>query len=157
MNKSELPELSQRLAQLADALGGRAPSPAGLMVWGDALQECRTDDVKIALSDWPKKNVKMPSPADILKVCRSETSRRLEDEAEQNRRAAPTLKGALRSAADGPTETGRAALREILSILKSPKPDPKDWARVLKVREESGETLDSHQSRMWREALREAV
>src|SRR5512139_402776 len=78
MHKQELPELSQRLAQLADALGGKAPSPAGLLVWGDALAECKTDDVKATLTDWPKSNTRMPSPADVLKRCRELAAARRE-------------------------------------------------------------------------------
>ena len=113
MQKQELPELSQRLSQLADALGGKAPSPAGLLVWGDALNECRFDDVKVALSDWPKKNIKAPAPADILKVCRERVSIRIEDEARRNaewKSARHFLRKAGKSFAPGANSGGYGTL-----------------------------------------------
>jgi hypothetical protein len=158
MHKSELLELSQRLTQLADALGGKAPTQAGLLVWGDALNECRFDDVKAALSDWPKTNYKMPVPAEILKVCRSEVSRRIEEEAKRNAANAPTLRDVEREAQRGqPTMTAKEALAQIKRTLARPRPGPKDWAYKLKDREKGGEQLDVQQRRLWREALRETA
>jgi hypothetical protein len=169
MNKSDLPELSQRLSQLADALGGRSPSPAGLLVWGDALQECRMDDVQAALSDWPKKYSKMPVPADILKIARERVSTRVEELAAQN---AVGPDKALRAVFTAPVDSRiarreLAKMKEILSdctggytartwrqIAGNSSLPPLDWAHVLRVRHESGEQLSLMQIANYRAALR---
>ena len=167
MTKSDLPELSQRLSQLADALGGRPPSPAGLLVWGDALSECWVDDVQIALSEWPKKHTKMPAPADVLKLARERVSNRVEsqvkrDAMEDGKALAPAFKAANSAVA-------RRELAKIKEILKdcrggfvagtfthisgNSSMDPLGWARVLRVRHESGEQLGVMQIRNYRAAL----
>jgi hypothetical protein len=150
MQANDLPELERRLAELADAFGGRAPTKGALKVWMDALKECRFDDVQRALADWPKTNVKTPAPADILKSCRSEVSKRLEDEARRNAATAPTMERAIDMAAitARSTEIGRRELARIKHILSSPRPEPKEWARLLKMREEAGEPLDVQQRRL---------
>lgn len=156
MNANDLPALEKRLAELSDALGGRAPTKGSLRVWLDALSECRFDDVQRALSDWPKTAIKPPVPADILKLCRSETSRRIEEEAKQNLATAITLDDVIQRADTDP-EMVKRELAKIRAILSSPRPGPKDWAYKLKAAEEAGEKLDIQQSRLWREALREGV
>ena len=153
MQKRELPELSTRLSGLADALGGKAPSPAGLLVWGDALEECSLPDVLSVLTDWPKANSKMPTPNQVLDVCRKRMSTRIEEQAKTDAVTAPTVNQVL--AAPVATDTARDALAAIRAILRSPRPHPRAWARKLKAKEEAGEPLLSIQRRMWREALSE--
>lgn len=167
MHKQELPELSSRLSQLADALGGKAPSPAGLLVWGDALAECRTDDVKAVLTDWPKSHTKMPSPAEILKSCRElAAARREAAEAIERAKGGGGLEKVF---ANANTEVARAALKGILEMLADCKPglvagtfhpisgrpdaDHKAWAKKLKARHEAGESLSPQQIQMYRSAL----
>lgn len=168
MTKGDIPELSQRLAQLADALGGRTPSPAGLMVWGDALAESRMDDVQAALTDWPKRFSKMPVPADILKIARERVSDRVENQLKRDalltdgKALAPAFKAANSAVA-------RRELAKIKEILKdchgsfvagtwthiagNSSLDPLKWARVLRDRHESGEQLGVMQIRNYRAAL----
>jgi hypothetical protein len=123
MQKHELSELSQRLAQLADALGGRAPSPAGLLVWGDALAECGCDDVMAVLSDWPKAHAKM-------RLCRERLSARVEGAAAQ--RAKSNREPWSATSLPASTEMARQHMAEIRRILRRPKPDRKAWIpRVL--------------------------
>ena len=47
-------------------------------------------------------------------------------------------------------------LAKIIAMLGN-KPDPLDWARRLKAREESGEKLSMNQKQAWRKALRVAI
>lgn len=157
MHKHELPELSQRLSQLADALGGRAPSPAGLLVWGDALAECSRDDVLAVLSDWPKTHSKMPLPAEVLKLCRERLSDRIEREART--RAARghddwDIEPSVCANVDG--EAYRQFTAFVRSLTKTPR-NPKAWSLALRDREEAGERLNYVQSKLWRDALGEQI
>ncbi len=70
MQKTDLPQLEERLKELSEALGGKPPSKAALKVWLDALTEFQTDDVWWVLTDWPKSHAKAPLPAEVLKLCR---------------------------------------------------------------------------------------
>lgn len=161
MNKHEGPELSQRLAELADALGGRSPSPAGLLVWIDALKELSMDQVKTALTEWPKRNAKMPAPLDILKLARETAAFRRETEAAKLKdgaeiKWAPTKYGleaskAIRQMVSGAGGIVAGAFLHIGG--RGPADDHKEWAKVLKVKEESGESLSMTQKQAWREAL----
>lgn len=170
MQKYELPELSERLAQLADALGGRAPSPAGLMVWGDALTECGRDDVMAVLSDWPKSHAKMPLPAEVLRLCRERLSARVEGVAAQ--RAKSNRDPWSATSLPASTAAARQHMAEIRRILRQPKPDKKAWiARALAAgasqpyayalalkaaggpREQQHETEAEREARLEREAI----
>lgn len=152
MQRSDLPMLEDRLQQLADALGGRAPSAAGLLVWLDALKEVHFDDVKAALSDWPKSNVRMPAPAEILKATREATSRLIEARAAEfskgNRAPVPAPKG------DPNSPAYLAFKAAMVELKKRPRPQGKDWAWKLREREISGEELLPVQRENWRSALR---
>jgi hypothetical protein len=161
MQKHELPELSQRLAQLADALGGKAPSAAGLLVWGDALAECERIDVVSVLTDWPKSHAKMPLPAEVLKLARDAASVRRERAAAAEQAAERAAAQALQKPGHWQPEAGRmtpayAAFKRALAELKQrPKPHPKAWAYRLRDREAAGENLPSVARENWRAALRE--
>jgi len=161
MHKHELPELSQRLSQLADALGGKAPSPAGLLVWGDALAECERIDVVSVLTDWPKSHGKMPLPAEVLKLARDAASGRRERAAAAEQAAERDASKALQKPGHWQPEAGRltpayAAFKRALAELKRrPKPHPKAWAYRLRDREAAGENLPAVARENWRAALRE--
>lgn len=150
MHKANLPDLSQRLSQLADALGGRSPSPSGLLVWLDTLAECAMDDVLGVLTDWPKSNSKMPLPADVLRLSRERTSFRLESQSAQNaktaRAPAPQFVG------DKNSPQYQAFCRWVAK--HRPTPPPRAWAWKLKAREERGENLLPVQMDAWRVSLR---
>jgi hypothetical protein len=127
MNRADIPTLQARLEELAEALGGRTIGAKGVLVWLDALSECHIDAVKAALSDWPKRNVKMPTPADILKVCREARSNELEARSRKFASEPGFEAGALR----GSSEVAARYAGRIKAILKSPKPHPKQWARDI--------------------------
>lgn len=160
MRPSDATELAKRLANLADALGGKAPGAAGLAVWVDTLAECEGSDVWSVLIDWPKRNARMPLPAEVLKAARDVASARRERIAEGERKAADVAAKRLAQTIDGAQAGGksdawRAAQREIARIRKRPKPAGKDWAYALRDKEARGEFLFPAQRESWRAALRE--
>ena len=173
MNKTDLPELDSRLRQISDAIGARAIGGAGLLVWMDVLAGERFDDVQFVLTDWCKKNSRMPMPADVAKACHERTSRRIEAQAEENRRNAIGIEDAIAMAARSNTsnpEIAKSELKKCLEILGSKTggsvavsfrhigglgegDDHKEWAKILRVRHESGEQLSMTQVTAYREAL----
>lgn len=163
MRSSDAPELQRRLSQLADALAGKAPSAAGLVVWLDALAECDASDVWTVLVDWPKSHAKMPLPAEVLKAARDVSSARRERIAEGERKAADAAAKRLAQTIDGASWPGgksaawQAAQRAIADIRKRPKPTGKAWAFALRDRENAGQFLDPVQRENWRAALRETA
>jgi hypothetical protein len=154
MQKHELPELSQRLAQLA-------PSAAGLLVWGDALAECERIDVVAVLTDWPKSHAKMPLPAEVLKLARDAASGRRERATAAEQAAERAAAQALQKPGHWQPEAGRmtpayaAFKRSLVELKQRPKPHPKAWAYELRDREAVGENLPSVARENWRVALRE--
>jgi hypothetical protein len=91
MKAQELPVLAQRLGELADYYDRRPPGTAALRVWHDALSECQLDDVLVVLSDWPKTHRQMPLADEVLRLCRSKLSERIEEQAARNKRTAGTI------------------------------------------------------------------
>lgn len=162
MRSSDAPELQRRLSQLADALAGKAPSAAGLVVWLDALAECDASDVWAVLVDWPKSHAKMPLPAEVLKIARDVASARRERIAEGERKAADVAAKRLANTIDGSyvgakSAAWQAAQRAIAEIRKRPNPTGKAWAFALRDRENAGEFLYPVQRENWRAALRETA
>jgi hypothetical protein len=161
MRANDAPELQRRLSQLADALAGKAPSAAGLVVWLDALAECDASDVWAVLVDWPKSHAKMPLPAEVLKIARDLASARRERIAEGERKAADVAAKRMAKTIDGASWPGgksnawKAAQQAIAEIRKRPKPTGKAWAFALRDRENAGELLYPVQRENWRAALRE--
>ena len=162
MDKVDVPRLSTRLGELADALQGRAPSSAGLTVWLDALREFKFDAVLGALSSWSVAHVKMPAPADIVKVCRDSASARLERDAARQRDAggfsmpnpnSPVAKRELAKIKDALSDCHGKLIAGHFRHISGRDADPKEWARVLQVREAAGEVLSLTQLVIWREAL----
>ena len=162
MRANDAPELQRRLLQLADALAGKAPSAAGLVVWLDALAECDASDVWAVLVDWPKSHAKMPLPAEVLKAARDVASARRERiaqaERDAERKAADSL---ARNLSRFQPEGGRMTpaylefKRAMAELKRRPKPHPKQWAYDLRDKESRGEFLYPVQRENWRAALRE--
>jgi hypothetical protein len=172
MQKSDLTQLDDRLRQIADALGGKSVGAAGLKVWLDVLSGERFDDVLSVLTDWCRKNSRMPHPADVLKECQSRVSNRIEAQAKANRDSAIGLEEAL-ALAKGASPNSAIAKRELAKILSilgtrsggfiagsfqhiggfGPSDDHKAWAKKLQQRESDGEQLSLTQAQAWREAL----
>lgn len=129
MQRADLLRLSERLTELAEALGGKAPTAKGQIVWLDALGECAIDDVLAVLTDWPKSHAKMPLPVDVLKLCRERVSERVERRAEANAR--DNRRDWMPDAIPARTEVGRAELARIKAVLRTPKQHVKAWARRI--------------------------
>lgn len=163
MKKQDGPELLQRLTQLAEVLAsGRAPSGNAIPVWLDVLGECAHHEVMSVLTDWPKTNTRMPLPADILRLCRTRVSDRIERQAEENLRSATTIDEVVAKASrlkrerDAATQAAYEAFLVKFERFKKAAAEPKDhkeWARVLRVKEEAGEHLMLVQMENWRVAL----
>lgn len=153
MRPTDLPELERRLTDLADALGGRAPSKAALRVWLDTLAECTMPDVSSVLTDWPKSHAKPPLPAEVLKACRDRLSDRIERQAAVDREAGKTF-SVDRLKGDPNSPAYRAFQAALAELKRKPKPGPKDWAWRLREKEIRGEFLYPVQRENWRAALR---
>lgn len=156
MRPSDANELARRLANLADALGGKAPGAAGLAVWMDTLAECDASDVWGVLIDWPKSRAKMPLPTEVLKLAREVASERRERIAKAEARIGQTFDvAAIRGDLSCPAY---AAFRDaVVRLRRTPKPQPKAWAYALRDRENRGEFLFPVQRENWRAALRETT
>lgn len=156
MLRAELPRVIDRLTELADAMPrGRAPTAGAASVWFDTLAECRLDDILYVLTDWPKTHhIGMPAPADILALCRKRVSDRLEVESKRNAKQSGFDAAQLRPGPSCDPHIAASELAKIKSILKTPKPGPKQWAHRLRKREEAGEPLSDLQKSSLRAALR---
>lgn len=128
MTPSEYPAFTERLVQLADALGSRPPTQAGIALWVQTLKEFPFAEVSDQLDGWAKRSTKFPAPADVWKPCNEIRTARIEATAKSeailfNRQAERTF---VRSG-----EFGRR-LRALLASMKDrPENDPKDWARII--------------------------
>lgn len=168
MRPTDLPVLEARLIELAECFGAKPITKNGLKVWLDALMEPSIDDVKNVLTDWPKRNSKMPAPADVLKACGDRKGAQLEQTSAKHRadwsRAALPAPPTDRTYAIAAEELPK--IREILSdcagepvagtfhhVAGNSALDPKLWAKVLKIGEECGDHLSLAQRQAWREAL----
>lgn len=169
MNKSDAHWLVDRLEELAEALGSRAPGAKAIPVWLDALGDCKPDHVKAVLADWPKFSVKMPAPADVRKKALEKLSDGIESRAaaESRRDDAKAMAGAFRS----PRTTeiarvefakikdllsdcdGRAISGHFLHIAGNSRMDPKQWAKILQVADQCGDSLSFAQVSAYKAAL----
>ena len=77
MRKDDLSRLGDRLGELADYYGLKAPTPKALLVWGDALEAVQWADVAPVLTDWPKSHARFPSADAILNIARDRGSDRI--------------------------------------------------------------------------------
>lgn len=153
MRPADLSELERRLGDLAEALGGRAPSKAALRVWLDTLAECDAGDVWPVLTEWPKSHGKPPLPAEALKAARELAAARRERVAAADRDAGKAFSpAALRG---DPRSPAYQEFRAALAALKArSRPSGKAWAWRLRERELAGERLNEAQRQNWRAALR---
>lgn len=150
MNASNLSDMEQRLTDIAEALGGRAPTKGALRVWHDTLRDQSYDDVVAVLADWARDHVKPPTPAEVARAVGGRVSDRIERtaalHARENRRTDLP--------AGDPNSPGYRAFREAMQRLRHRQHhDPRDWARRLRDREAAGEHLSIVQSSAWRTAL----
>jgi hypothetical protein len=131
MRKDDLSRLGDRLGELADYYGLKAPTPKALLVWGDALESIQWADVAPVLTDWPKTHSKFPTADAILKIARDRVSDRIEEEARRNRDTAPRLDD-LRKV---DTPAAEAFFRAYDAIFRRKVVhDPRAWCRnVLKA------------------------
>lgn len=161
MQRHDLPEVLKRLAALAELYGAKPPTPAAAELWAHVLGECLIDDVRAALTDWPKARAKMPLPSEILALARERMSERVEAQAKREAAAARVDWTPDKLApADGQRSASYLAAKHALAELKhQPKPHPKLWAEILRDRELAGEQLSAVQQQNWRAAIgaRDAV
>lgn len=156
MQKFDVPQVQQRLTELAGALGGKAPTPSAMQVWLDALAECHVDDVKAALADWSKEHTRMPAPADILRAARTRLSDRVEEESRRNNASAlrpEDLRPRTHPAEDPQAWAAYQQFCRKFRTLLANRPAPKAWAYALRAKEEAGEPLLLIQREKWRMAL----
>lgn len=157
MKPQDLKVLKTRLDELAAYFDKREPTAAALKVWNDALEECQLDDVLCVLTDWPKSHRQMPLADEVLKLCRSLLSARVERQAEIDRNNAGTLAELVAGLRDNLSPQSAMARDEIRCWAQVKRNlSPKAWARKLKERESAGEVLSDVQRLAWREALRES-
>jgi hypothetical protein len=95
--------LRDRLIELADAVGAKAPGEPGVKAWYIALKDFAIDDIVGALDHWLRNRPKMPSPSDIrVTLAERKNSQRARDELN----ALPVLElpgfGVKRSTPDSP-------------------------------------------------------
>lgn len=128
MTPIDHPQFIERLVQLADALGGRAPTQAGLAIWIQTLKEFQFHEISDQLDAWAKRSTKMPAPADVWKACNEYRTDRLEQ-------AAKVEKVRERKEADAAFKRSDRlgkALRALVVKLRDQEPrDPKEWAETL--------------------------
>lgn len=131
MHSTDLPLLTERLTELAEALSAKPVSPKGLQVWFTTLREFPMPDVVDLLTGWAKRATKMPAPADIWKALNETRTEKIEAQARADGRkfeaeAKQTIHRDPRMA---------MALRSLAKKMKDePVNDPKDWARAIYAR-----------------------
>jgi len=128
MTPTEIPMFVESVMQLADALGGKAPTQAGLKVWIQVLREFPLPEIIDQLDGWAKRSNKMPAPADVWKVCNERRIDRLEASAaaERNTFSAEAKRAFQRNDALGKKLRTLAA-----TVREQPSADAKDWARII--------------------------
>jgi len=78
VNPTDSLVLKDRLAEIADAVGAKAPGELGVKAWYIALKDFPIDKVVGALDTWLRTKPKMPAPADIRQIVAASVSDRLE-------------------------------------------------------------------------------
>lgn len=128
MTPIDIPMFTAAVLELADALGHRAPTPAGMTVWLQTMKEFPFPDVRTQLDAWAKRSTKMPAPADLWKACNDARTERIEQQAKvdgvRHQREA--------DAAFKRSDKLGLALRALAVSLRDQLPrDPKEWAHSL--------------------------
>lgn len=141
MNQSDIPTLRDRLTELADAVGARAPGEGGVKAWLLALRDFPMPDVTDALDQWLRTKTKMPAPADIRQILAA----RLSDRIEQKSRAehAEFTNGAKHIISEASKRLARGHLDKIAAVLHAYRqdPDPDAWWHRIIERWRNGEEL----------------
>lgn len=143
MNQSDLPTLRDRLTELAEALGGKAPGEGGVKAWLLALRDFAMPDVTDALDQWLRTKTKMPAPADVRLILAGRLSDRIEAKAVAER--AEFAAGAKRIVSESQRRFARHQLDHIATILDSYRKrdeDPDAWWHALIARWRKGEELE---------------
>jgi len=139
MNPSDHKTLHERLTELADALGAKAPGEAGVKAWYIALKDFPIDEVVDALDTWLRTKPKMPAPADVRSILAGRLSDRIERQAIKDK--LEFAQGAARILGD--PQIARLHLQRIWTILKNSRPhDPDDWWHRIIGRWRLGESLE---------------
>ena len=149
MNQIDIPTLSARLNEMADALGCKPVSDIGVKAWLMALRDFAIEAVVDALDAWLRTKAKMPTPAEIRSICVARLSDRIESKSAVDK---AEFASAARAIIASPS-TRRLHLDRIAAMLCGPPSDPRDWARSLREREKRGENLQVCQRKAWRIAL----
>jgi hypothetical protein len=134
MRPTDNPILFERLCELADAVGGKKPTQAGLKVWYVVLKEYDLPNVVNVLDNWARRSGKMPAPNDVFKVLNDSRVDKMESDAESAKRGYAA--DAARTFRRCPEFARKIhALAADLNVASpSRKHDPKDWARVIYAR-----------------------
>jgi hypothetical protein len=74
MTPTDTKTLADRLLELADAVGAKAPGDAGLKAWYIALKDFAIEDIVGSLDTWLRTRPKMPSPSDVRAILLQRTS-----------------------------------------------------------------------------------
>jgi hypothetical protein len=140
MNGSDIPTLRERIAELAEALGSKAPGEAGLRAWLAALKDFPMPEVVDAFDHWLRTKPKMPAPSDIRLILAGRLSDRIERQAAADK--GDFVQGSKRILTAAQKAIGQEHLAKIRAILSNQGThDPDDWWHRLIERQRAGEEL----------------
>ena len=111
---ADLQTLKERLVELAEALGGKAPSSAALKLWGSVLKDYPIEDICDAIQLWARTKTKFPAPSEIASLCARRLSERIEGQAVAHKSSFAA--GASKILAD--PRIARTHLAKCLDVLK---------------------------------------
>jgi hypothetical protein len=126
MRKDEIATLTARLEQLAEFYRVKAPTSNSVLIWADALDDLRFDELLTALSDWPRTGERMPTVAELRRLCALRRAERMEKQSEADNRNGLTV-GDLRPKGDPNSAAYRAHLAAKARIDALPRPNRNDW------------------------------
>ncbi|HWW29926.1 MAG TPA: hypothetical protein VNY80_07940 [Steroidobacteraceae bacterium] len=128
------------MAEMADALGTKAPGESGTKAWFIALKDFAVDEVVDALDHWLRTKPKMPSPFEIRAILAGRLSDRIEAKAVAEKRVFAA--GAHRILSDAERRAGREQLRQVRAMMTAAAPhEPDDWWHALITIWRRGESL----------------
>lgn len=138
MQNADLPLLTERLTELAEAMGARPIAAKGMQMWFVTLREYPIHDVVDTLTNWARQQTKFPAPAQIVKILADRQSDRLEASA----RAASRVFQQTHVAARDPKLAKR--LNDLAAHMRNPvRQDPKAWAHRIYEEFVSGKSINS--------------
>lgn len=141
MTPADLGTLRQRLTELADAVGSKAPGEAGIKAWLMALRDFQMPEVVDAMDQWVRTKTKMPAPADIRLILAGRLSDRIERKAVED--AAQFAAGGKRILSEASKRIARGHLDKIAALLHAFRrnDDPDAWWHALILRWRRGDEL----------------